>query len=252
MANASLDLGIYTNIFPVQIPDASVDVMIAEASDHPNLRGLRAEIRAASRKLRVYRVGNVILGYGSDLDWLADKRFDKQQIPLYRYPQWCARMIIEGLTDLLKSQGYREWFGKGRIKLYEPQPFRKAARGHLNVFRGYDLRSIYWRREKQILFGLIVDICWEIQDASGNRLSTTEIAQYNAMSEIAQIQEEYLSDNRINPEVSRIRLQSHILPFVQQNNQFALPCSGSIKATLSNVPLRVILGVEHERRIPLR
>ncbi len=152
-------------------------------------------------------------------------------------------MITEGLTDLLRSQGYREWLGKGRTNLYEPQPFRKAAQGYLNVFRGYDLRSIYWRREEQALFGLVVDICWEIQDINGKRLSTPEIAQHNAMAEVAQIQEEYLPDNRINPEVSRIRLQKHILPFVQQNNRFSLPCGGSISATLSDVPLRVILGV---------
>lgn len=243
MVGKSLDLGIYSNIFPVQVPDTTVEVMTAKASGYRDLRGLREEIRAASCNLRVYRLEDIVLGYGSDLDWLADKRFEKQQIPLYRYPKWCARMIIEGLTDLLRSQGYREWFGKGRIKLYEPQPFRKAAQGHLNVFPGYDLRSIYWRREKQVLFGLIVDICWEIQDASGNRLTTPEVAQFNAMAEIAQIQGEYLPDNRINPEVSRMRLQNHILPFVQQNNRFVLPCSGSIEVIVSNVPLRVILGV---------
>lgn len=243
MAGKIVDPGIYTNIFPVQVPDTTVEVMTAQASDYPDLRGLREEVRAASCNLRVYRMEDIVLGYGSDSDWLTRKRFEKQQIPLHRYPKWCTRMIIEGLTDLLRSQGYREWLGKGRIKLFEPQPFRQAAQSRLRVFRGYDLRSIYWRREKQVLFGLIVDICWEIQDASGKRLSTPEIAQFNAMAEIAQIQEEYLPDNRINPEVSRIRLQNHILPFVQQNSQFALPCSGNIEVTLSNIPLRIILGV---------
>lgn len=243
MAGKILDPGIYTNIFPVQVPDTTVEVMTAQASDYPDLRGLREEIRAASCNLRVHRLENIVFGYGSDLDWLVDKHFERRGIRLYDYPKWCTRMISEGLTDLLKTKGYRECLGKGRIRLYEPQPFQKAAQGHLNVFRGYDLRSIYWRREKQVLFGLIVDICWEIQDASGKRLSTPEIAQFNAMAEIAQIQEEYLPDNRINPEVSRIRLQNHILPFVQQNSQFALPCSGNIEVTLSNIPLRIILGV---------
>lgn len=243
MASESLDPGIYTNIFPVQVADTAVDVMTAKATAYPDLRGLREEIRASSRNLRVCRLEDIVLGYGSDLDWLADKGFKSQQIRLYEHPKWCARMIIEGLTDLLRSQGYREWLGKGRIKLFEPKPFREAAQGRLRVFQGYDLRSIYWWRNDQFLFGLIVDICWEIQDANGNRLSTSEMAQYNAMSEIAKIQEEYLPGNRINPEVSRIRLQNHILPFVQRNSRFALSCSRSIDATLSDVPLRVILGV---------
>lgn len=243
MANESLDPGLYINIFPVQVADAMVDVMIAEPSAYPNLEGLREAICAASRKLRVYRVGSVILGYGSDLDWLANKRFDKQEISLYRYPQWCTRMIIEGLIDHLTSRSYREWSGKGRSKLYEPQPFQKAAQGQLYVFRGYDLRAIYWYREQRPLFGLIVDICWEIQDTNGKRLSTSEIAQYNALPEIARIQEEYLPDGRINPEVSRMRLQNHILPFVQQHSRFALPCDRTTEATLGDAPLRVILGV---------
>lgn len=214
MASAHLDPGVYTNIFPVEIPNVCVDVMTAEASDYPDLRGLREQIRASSRR---------------------------QQIRLYDYPKWCARMIIEGLTDLLRSQGYREWLGKGRIKLYEPQPFRQAAQGRLRVFRGYDLRAIYWYRDQQLLFGLIVDICWEIQDTSGTRLSTPAIAQYNATIEIGQIQEEFLSNRQINPEGSRLRLQNHILPFVRQNNEFFLPCGE--KATVDEIPLRVILGV---------
>lgn len=243
MAGEHLDPGIYVNIFTVQIPNVNVDVMTTKSSNYPDLRKLREEIRGRAFSLRVYRMDDIILGYGSDLDWLTNKHFEKQQIPLYRYPKWCARMIVEGLTDFLKSKGYQEWLGKGRIKVYEPQPFRQAAQDRLHVFRGYDLRAIYWQREEQVLFGLIVDICWEIQDVNGSRLSTSEIAQYNAMSEIAQIQEEYLPGNRINPEVSRMRLQNHILPFVQQNSRFALPCSGSVSVTLSIIPMRIILGV---------
>lgn len=241
MAIESLDIGLYTNIFPVQFADATVDVMTAKSTDYPDLRRLREEIHAVSCNLRVYRMGDIVIGYGSDLDWLVDKKFEKKPFRLYEHPKWCTRMIMEGLTDRLKSLGYREWLGKGRIRLYEPQPFRQAAQGRLRVFRGYDLRAIYWYRDQQLLFGLIVDICWEIQDTSGTRLSTPAIAQYNATIEIGQIQEELLSNRQINPEVSRLRLQNHILPFVRQNNEFSLPCGE--KATVDEIPLRVILGV---------
>lgn len=243
MGSEHLDPGIYTNIFQVQLSDTKVEVMTASASGHSSLRDIRERIRTSSRNIRVYRHEDIVFGYGFDLGCLVGKGFERQEIRLYDYPKWCTRLILEGLTDHLKPQGYREWLGKGRTKLYEPQPFRQAAQRRLYIYRGYDLRAVHWRREERLLFGLIVDICWEIQDTNGKRLSTPEIAQYNAVTEIAQIQEEYLPGNRINPEVSRLRLQNHILPFIQTNRNFALPCSGNIEAILSNVPLRVILGV---------
>ncbi|MBC7077045.1 MAG: hypothetical protein H5T92_01860 [Synergistales bacterium] len=239
-----LDPGIYTNIFQVQLPYATVDVMTAPASRYPTLRDLRGQIQASSRKIRVYRHEDIVIGYGTDLDWFAGQGFENRKIRLYDYPKWCARIIVEGVADHLKQQGYREWSRIGRTKLYEPQPFGQAAQGRLRLFKGYDMRCIYWRRNGQPLFGLVVDICWEVQDATGKRLSTTDIAQqYNAMAEIAQLQEEYLPGNRINLEVSRLRLQKHILPFVERNGKFTLPCGVNIEATLSNVPLRVIVGV---------
>lgn len=242
MGSWYLDPGIYTNVFPVRIPDVTVTVMTASAKAFPSLQDLREQIHASSLKIRVYRLGDVVFGYGSNLDWFFDKGFEEQQKRLFDYPKWCARMIVEGLTDHLKAQGYREWTGKGRITLYESKPFGQAAQGQIQVFRGYDLRAIYWKRDNRLLFGLIVDICWEIQDAYGNRLSPQKIAQYNAMAEIAQIQEEFLPGNHINLEVSRLRLQNHILPFVQNNKTFDLPCGENIKATLNEVPVRVILG----------
>jgi hypothetical protein len=243
MVSEHLDPGIYTNIFQVQLPDMRVETMTNSTGTCPSLRDLREETQASSRNIRVYRHDNIIFGYGPDSDWLIAKGFKRQQVRLYDYPKWCVRMIVEGLVDHLTAQGYREWLGKGRTRLYEPQPFGEAAQGRFRLFKGYDLRAIYLPRNGRLLFGLIVDICWEIQDASGKRLSTQEIAQHNAMGEITQLQEEFLPGNRINPEVSRLRLQNHILPFVQKNNKFSLPCSGNVEVTLSSVPLRVIVGV---------
>lgn len=243
MASEHLDPGIYTNIFQVQLPDQTVDVMTAPASKYPSLRDLREQIRDSSRNIRLYRHDDIIFGYGRDSDWLVDKGFERHQIRLYESPKWGARMIVEGLVEHLTRQGYREWSGIGRTKLYEPEPLGQAAQDHLRLFRGYDLRAIYWRRNESPLFGLVVDICWEIQDASGRRLSTPEIAQYNAMAEIARLQEEYLRDNRINPEVSRLRLQNHIVPFVQSNNKFTLPCGQNVEVTLDTAPLRVVIVV---------
>ena len=242
MVSEHLDPGIYTNIFQVHLANASVEVMTASVSQCPSLRDLREQIQASSQKIRVYRHHDVIIGYGLDVSWLARQGFERQTVRLYDYPKWCSRLIIEGLVDHLKLQGYREWCGIGRTKVYEPQPFGQTAQGRLRLFRGYDLRVVYWRNEEPS-FGLVVDICWQIQDASGKRLSAPEIAQYNAMAEIARLQEEFLRDNRINPEVSRLRFQNHILPFIQGISKLALPCGQNIDVALDTAPLRVIVGV---------
>jgi hypothetical protein len=147
--------------------------------------------------------------------------------------------LKDSLTKL-RSKGYREWSGKARLTLYEPKSYREAAGGRLQVYRGYDLRSICWKQESQVRFGIVVDVCWEIQDEEGKRLSTPEIAAYNATMEIGQIQDEFLTNGKINTEVARLRLQNHILPWVREHSRFSLPCGG--EATITTMPVRVIMG----------
>jgi len=244
MNNISLAPGIYTNIFRVFVPDECVTVMVAPVSAFPSLQELRREIERSGWRARVYQYDTQVFGYGQDMEQLASSDFQRKKIRLLEYPGWCARLITEGLSDYLKAQGYRERSGKGRKQLYEPHPYRTAAGKRLQVFRGYDLRVLYLWREGQPVFGLIVDICWEIQDVEGKRLNTTETAQYGAMAEIARIQEEYLPDNRINPEVSRSRFLNHILPFVRSCKEFPLTIHENLNVHLEQTPSRVIIGVQ--------
>jgi hypothetical protein len=243
MNRVSLDPGLYVNVFRVTLPDERVSVMVASPSDCPSLRELRNEIGRAAWQARVYRSDQDVFGYGPDMQQLGTKGFQLREVGLLDHPKWSTRLIIEGLGDRLKEQGYRWLVGLGRTTVYESQPYRTAASGQLRIFRGYDLRTIYLWKEHHPIFGLIVDICWEIQNGNGQRLGPATIAQYNAVAEVAQIQDEYLPGNRVNPEVSRLRLQNHILPFVRQHREFALPVSEDIKATLEEIPLRVIVGV---------
>jgi len=231
--------GLYTNVFEVEIPAKPVDVMVASTSDYPDLRPLREEIERNSWRCRVYRVRDQVFGYGKERDVLANKSFQAEQLYLQDEPELCKRLILEGLSDQLLSKGYREWSGRARLTLYEPKPYRKAARGRLQVYRGYDLRSIWWKQEGQRRFGIVVDVRWEIQDTAGKRLSPTEITRYNAMMEIGQIQDEFLTNGKINTEVARLRLQNHILPWVREHSRFSLPCGG--EATISTMPVRVIM-----------
>lgn len=242
MSKSYLEPGLYVNIFKVDVPNVEVTVFTASTSKYPSLRDLRSCIDQAGWKARVYKHDDLIFGYGQDAHQLTSEDFQQRQVRLFDYPKWCARLITEGLSDHLTNQEYRKSYGKGRVALYELNPYRTAAGGKLRVFRGYDLRTIYLREREKLVFGLVVDICWEIQDISGQRLNTATIAQYNAVVEVAQIQDELLPNNRINPEVSRLRLREHILPFVAKNKKFRLPLSEGIEADLEETPVRIILG----------
>jgi|YNPMSStandDraft_2_1061718.scaffolds.fasta_scaffold06021_2 hypothetical protein len=241
-----LEPGLYTNVFEVVIPAKPVDVMVASTSHYPDLRPLREEIERNSWRCRVYRVRDQVFGYGGERNVLANKLFRATQLSVQNEPALCTRLILEGLSDQLRNKGYREWSRKARLTLYEPEPYRDAAGGRLQVYRGYDLRSIWWKQERQVRFGIVVDVRWEIQDKEGKRLSTPEIAGYKAVTgykaviEIGQIQDEFLTNEKINTEVARLRLQNHILPWVRDHSRFSLPCGG--EATISTMPVRVIMG----------
>lgn len=244
MTVVHLDPGLYTNVFHVDVPSDPVAVLVAQSSACPNLRELRIEIKAKGWDVRVYRARDKIFAYGPRKDVLKDvlveKPFQEQSILLHHEPEFCARCILEGLGDQLKGKGYREYHAKGRVTYYESQPYGITSEGNLRIYRGYDLRTIFWKEGEKLLFGLIVDIRWQIQDATGRRLGPAEIAQHGAMRECAQLQEEILHTGQINTEVSRLRLQQHILPFVDQHKSFPLPCGGM--ASIDTIPMRVILG----------
>ncbi len=240
MSTAPLDPGLYVNVFHVEIPNEPASFMVAPTAICPDLRPIREEIARCSWNCRVYRVRDRVFGYGEEREVLRAKSFEPTEIRLRDESGLCKRLILEGLVDYLKGQGYRERSGKGRVTLYEPKPYREVAGGQIQVYRGYDLRTIWWKQDGEMAFGMIVDVRWEIRDRSGRRLSSPEIAQYRATRQIAQIQEELLPTGRINTEVARLRLQNHILPFVHQHSRFSLPCGG--EATVSDVPIRVILG----------
>ena len=234
-----LEPGLYTNVFEVVIPAKPVDVMVASTSHYPDLRPLREEIERNSWRCRVYRVRDQVFGYGGERNVLANKLFRATQLSVQNEPALCTRLILEGLSDQLRNKGYREWSRKARLTLYEPEPYQMAAGGNIQVYRGYDLRSIWWQQESQVRFGIVVDVRWEIQDTAGKRLNPTEIARYNAMMEIGQIQDEFLTNGKINTEVARLRLQNHILPWVRDHSRFSLPCGG--EATITTIPVRVIM-----------
>jgi hypothetical protein len=241
-----MDAGLYVNLFEVSFPDTPVEIMRVERSKYPDLRSLRRELATKQMAVRVYSSRDVVYGYGErQAEALADYGFVKVTVPLKEMPEVTSRMILEGLVEHLRVDGYQSQERKGRTTVFDWKTPIFVTKEGTRLFRGYDLRSLFLRAPvgESLFFGIIVDVVYAYTDSQGARLSTHEIvARFGneALRAMRQKQGDILPNGRINLEVSRQRLTEHILPFVQRYRSFALPCG--IEATLSAEPVRVILG----------
>ena len=245
-----LDPGIYTNIFPVEVPKEAIPMMQAPRSRFPDLRSLRQELLEKNQRAWVYAEGDTVYGYGPDAQILEKFGFQDVSLGLMEVPRLATRIIIEGFVNTLREQGYEIHFRKGHWQVYSPRKYTSVARGVVLVYRGYDLRPLFWKdlATGEITFGIIVDVTWAFRDNANQALNLAQIKRryggYVVLA-IGQAQGEYLpGTRRLNTEVARQRLQEHVLPFVQKHLEFTLPCGGD--AHLMPVPVRVVLGGEEQ------
>lgn len=244
------DSGIYVNLFPVEICEREFELMAAPRASFQDLRLLREWIKTEHIDVCVYADGKTVYGYGPEKDKLETQGFQRASWQFTDVPRLATRIIIEGLVGKLKSKGYEILPRKGRWRAYHPKQSTEVAERRIRVYRGYDLRAIFWKdiATNNLAFGLIVDVFWLLKDSQGQPLSMSLIRRqygYQATIAIAQVQQEYLpGSNKLNTEVARQRFHDHILPFVQIHSAFDLPCGG--QARLLGKPVRVILGDEEK------
>lgn len=245
MDNVQLQPGIYTNIFPVALPDGPVRVMVIERSKATGLRPLLDEIARSGAQVQVYAHKARVFGYGQDAEnFLSPKGFQKMQVSPLSWPTLGAHLVIDGIVSVALKHGF--WQKKrfsprgviGRTKIFRSSPAGLAARGSVKIFLGYDLRCTYYSAVESL--GLIVDVVWAYQDSNGNPLNTRQMRERNAMIEALLIQEELLrGTNRVNQQISKIRMHRYLLPFAQEFQTIPLICGG--EAHVEAVPFQVIL-----------
>src|SRR5260370_24170117 len=240
-----LEPGIYVNVFQVTVPEEPIRFIVTSRAHFPDLRPLRKRFQDEERHTQVCAPSNSdkVYGYGSEIDYLLNEGFEEELLILVNFPQLTTYLIGDGLLNLLKTEGYEVRFGKVRLMVFHPDRFKTAANNNIKIYQSYDLKATFWREPnlEKLTFGLVVDITWSIRDKYEKPLNMQHVAQFNAVTQIAQIQGEYLPDGaRINTEVARQRFQEQIVPFVQEHPRYELPCGGI--ARLSSQPIRVILG----------
>ncbi len=242
-ALTNLEPGVYVNIFPITLPEEAVHFMVASRGSFPDLRSLRKRIYDAGRNIQLYAHSDSVYGYGTEMEYLVHEGFEEELLYLADFPQLTAHLIEEGIRELLGTEGFEARIGKGRLVVFPINRSTPTANGMIKVYQGYDLKSTFWRDQflEKLAFGLVVDVTWAIRDKLGQPLNMHQIAQLNAVTQVAQIQGEYLPrSTRINTEVARQRLQEQIVPFVQGHPEFELPCEAT--ARLSPQPIRIIIG----------
>jgi len=242
------DIGYYSNIFPVELSNKSVELLVAERKKFPDLSPLRKEIENEKVELFVYADEDKVYGYGKDLQFLSLKGFTASKIILYDIPRLTGRMILEGFIIKLSEYGFSSIFGKGRCSLFKWDDFKETSDLMVRVHKGYDVRSLFLldRKFEELIFGLVIDVIYALRDKDNNRLNSHEVVSRfggNTLKEVRRIQGDLIPTG-INTEVSRQRFVEEILPFVERFPSFLLSCG--IEAKLKKEPLRVILGEENE------
>lgn len=240
-----MDIGIYTNIFEVSVPDKQVEIMKVERGTYPDLRKLRDSLQSEKGDVEVYAGNEFVYGYGPAMDRLREHGFILSKARLIDVPKLTSRMILNGFLEQLSQDGFEKIEGKGRVKVFNFNKPTTLSSRRINLYQGYDLRSIFlFNPEKESLsFGLVIDIAYTFKDERGNSLNTHTVIENfgsNILKEIRQKQGDLLPDSKINSEVSRQRLLEHILPFV--NKYAAFPLSCGVDAILSKNPMRVVLA----------
>jgi len=246
MNKVQLQPGLYTNIFPVILPDEPVSFMEIQRAQATDLRELRNEIEQANRRVVVYADRNRVYGYGEDAEtFLPAKGFGKTSVLFKQVPALATHVMLQGLLDAALAKGFwqrRRMSLKGvdaRTEIFRPTPKGITVPGRVNVFVGYELRCAYYAAVEA--FGLVVDVTWAYQDEHGAPLDPSQVRARNAMNEALVIQEELLrGTNRLNLQIAQIRVLNYLLPFAQEFQSIDLPCGG--QAHLEPEPFPVILG----------
>ena len=81
--NINLDVGQYVNLFEVlNLPTEEITVVATDRGSYPDLRSLRADIATVAKEAWLCADGNLVYGYGTDIDFLRTKGFTNREVRL--------------------------------------------------------------------------------------------------------------------------------------------------------------------------
>ena len=85
-APGMLDVGLYVNLFKVNLKSVEAEFAIVKRSQHSNLKVLRETLAKQQIEAAIYAADDKVYGYGSDLNHLAHLGFTAQTIDISKSP----------------------------------------------------------------------------------------------------------------------------------------------------------------------
>jgi len=243
-----MNVGIYCNLFPVEIEDKSLNLAVIDRREYPTLRQLREELESC----RVYALEDKVYGFGEDLSELLKRGFEEIQLSIYEKPKLTCRLIKEGFIDALTQKGYVVEWDRIKPRAYDiKNPISVSIPG-VNVFEGCEFRVIYLKDllTRSLCYGISLDLRYRLE-LNGEPASYGKIWSYVARNYNIELAKDVIREIRVhtgdltpsgkrNAEAAKFRFEK-ILKIVDRVNKFRLPTGHKVE--LAKTPVRVILEV---------
>lgn len=241
-----MELGIYCNIFKIDLSSYMSPIMFCSRSKYPDLRDLRNDKQIIEIKAYLFAHDEFVYGYGSNIEPLQNFGFNNDIVDLNENPNLATNIITSGYLNYLSKNGFEVNFPKGRYYAYKTNYPKIIPGTNISLINGVDFNIFYLFDDEldSISFVISIDAKSKIIDDKGNTLNFHQIKSkypFGTLSKIRALQGDLLPlDNKINTEISKQRLIEYIIPFIKEHNNFQLP--NGKEATIEDYPLKIIIG----------
>src|SRR5262249_8697170 len=133
-----MDVGLYANLFEVNLEDRDTNFMYTDRSQHLKLRDLRQQLAERKIEAGVFATGDQVYGYGPEQNQLTEFGFRLKNIHIGRTPPLASRLILEGYVDSLIRAGYTNRWSFGRAVVYQFGTALLESPQRVKLFRGFE------------------------------------------------------------------------------------------------------------------
>ncbi|MDI3544146.1 MAG: hypothetical protein PWQ28_427 [Candidatus Woesearchaeota archaeon] len=247
-----MTVGVYTNLFLVEIEDKPLKICIADRSKFQDLKDLRSKLK----KCGVFAYMDKVYGYGENLNELLQKGFIETNEDIQDNPHLVSGLLFESFGKKLQDElKFNVEWRKIKAIAFDFSNVFKTSCDEVNLLRGYEFRTtfLFNKEMQEIVFGLIIDLKHRFQ-LNGNRASLFEIRRFvqqnydderskKIIIELRSKTGDLTPYGRRNEEASRFRYDK-ITEFVRTINNFTLPTTHNV--TLFQHPTHVNMEGEFD------
>ena len=241
-----MELGIFCNIFSIELSSYMSNIVICQRSKYPSLKELRKNKEITKLDVYFYADDVNIYGYGLNLEPILFFGFQKDIVDLYEIPNLAINIIKNGFVEYLEKRNFTISHNKGRFYAFDINNPYSISNSNVKLIKGYDFNIFYLFNYEieSINFTISIDAKYKLIDENNKSLNFSEIRknfQAGVLNQIRVKQGDLLpTSHKINTEISKERLLDYIIPFVERNSSFDLP--NGKNAIINKNPIRIVIG----------